>query len=589
MPAASAIKLLARHFVERILDNDLVSPHADAHQGAAVGLACLISGSTFIAVMMGAKYVMTFYPVPAGNAIDAIGDLFFFVSASMIVLALVAVVAWDNLVLDERDETILGPLPIPRRTIVGAKMASMAVLAGVVLAALNGLASVIYPASVLALLPLSLFSLVHLIFAHAAATVGAGAFGFATVLAIRETARALAGPWWPAVSTRLQGFLLAGLVATFLLLPAFIGRVEERLIPVDGAVPTSTLISPPMWFIGLNQALAGDLVAGVPPPKPLPRRLQVFEAKALAQYRAGRPAVAPLASMALTALGLSGTTALLVYLWNARRPAARPRTPARRGAVRAGLATRVATAVLVRTPAERAGYFFALQTLGRSPQHRAALAVGSAVGLAMAAISLAQASRYPAGTLSIALLATQTLFVACLLAAAEHATRLPAHLASIWSVQLAWGRDPRPYESGVKRAILAGVALPALVVFFAIHLAFLDPLRAFAHLVIGVLAAAVALELRGRLAHTLPFLTAYAPGSRMKLAPFWLGATILSGQILGALESQALQSPTGVVKLVLILGMLAGALAWLNTRGTLRGDELDAFEAQLDEATQLHL
>src|SRR4029078_8068116 len=103
---------------------------------------------------------------------------------------------------------------------------------------------------------------------------------------------------------------------------------------------------------------------------------------------------------------------------------------------------------------------------------------GSAVGLAMAAISLAQASRYPAGTLSIALLATQTLFVACLLAAAEHATRLPAHLASIWSVQLAWGRDPRPYETGVKRAILAGVALAALGGFLAIPPGLPDTLRA---------------------------------------------------------------------------------------------------------------
>ena len=42
-------RLLARHFVARILDNDLVSPHADAHQGAALGLACLLSASTFIA------------------------------------------------------------------------------------------------------------------------------------------------------------------------------------------------------------------------------------------------------------------------------------------------------------------------------------------------------------------------------------------------------------------------------------------------------------------------------------------------------------------------------------------------------------
>ena len=49
---------------------------------------------------------------------------------SMLLLAMVAVVAWDGLALDARDEAILGPLPIPRAVIVRAKLSAMAVLAG---------------------------------------------------------------------------------------------------------------------------------------------------------------------------------------------------------------------------------------------------------------------------------------------------------------------------------------------------------------------------------------------------------------------------------------------------------------------------
>ena len=582
-------RLLTRHFVTRLLDNDLVSPHADAHQGAAVALACLLSGSTFITVLMGAKYVMTFFPASAVNAVSSIDDLFFFVSASMILLALVAVVSWDNLVLDERDETILGPLPIPRWTIVRAKVASMGVLAGVVLLALNGTVSLLHPATVLALLPAGLIGVLRLVAAHAIATMGAGAFGFATVLAIREVARAVAGPWWPAVSTRLQGMLLAGLVATFLLMPGYMSRVAQRLVAPGGAVDTPTLLSPPMWFVGLHQALAGDLVVNVVPRKPLPRRLAVVEAKALALYRAGQPASAPLASIALTALGGSCVTAMLVYLWNARRPAAKARTPARRRAPHPGLATRVATSLIARTPAARAGFFFTLQTLGRSPQHRAALAVGTAVGLAMATISLGHAGRAASGSLPIALLATQTLFVACLLAAAEHATRLPAHLASGWSVQLAWGLDPRAYVTGVKRGIAVGVALPALLVLAVVHLAFLDPARALAHFVIGGLAAIVAIEARGLAPHTLPFLTPYVAGGRIKLAPLWIGMVVISANVLGAIEASALRSVSGTLELIAVLALMGAALSWFNTKGELRGDELDAFQAQLDEATQLRL
>ena len=99
----------------------------------------------------------------------------------------------------------------------------------------------------------------------------------------------------------------------------------------------------------------------------------------------------------------------------------------------------------------------------------------------------------------------------------------------------------------------------------------------------------MAIEARGLAPHTLPFLTPDVAGGRMKLAPFWFGLIVISAQALGAIESAALASVGGTLKLVATLAMLAAALSWLNTRGELRGDELDAFQAQLDEATQLRL
>ena len=92
--------LLTRHFLTRLIDNDLVSPDADAHKGASVGLAMLLSGGTVVTVLMGAKYIMTPLPMPAVNAANYTDDALFYVILSMLLLAIVAVVAWDGLALD---------------------------------------------------------------------------------------------------------------------------------------------------------------------------------------------------------------------------------------------------------------------------------------------------------------------------------------------------------------------------------------------------------------------------------------------------------------------------------------------------------
>src|SRR6185436_19172941 len=168
-PVAAAVtpwRLLTRHFISRLFDNDLLSPDADAHRGASLGLASLLSISVFVSVLSGARFIMTPFPMPAMNAVAAIDDALLFVSVSMILLALVAVVAWDGLALDVRDEAILGPLPIPRITIVGSKLAAMAALAGGVTLALNGSPTIFHPASMLAQFQASLFGAIRLFAAH---------------------------------------------------------------------------------------------------------------------------------------------------------------------------------------------------------------------------------------------------------------------------------------------------------------------------------------------------------------------------------------------------------------------------------------
>jgi hypothetical protein len=579
-------ELLTRHFLSRLFDNDLMSPEADAHRGASMALAGLLSAGAFVTILMGGKYITTVFPLPKWSAVQYTGDAFFYVVMSMILLALVAVVAWDGLALDTRDEAILGPLPIPRSVIVRAKLAAMGILAGAVLLALNGPPTILHPSAALAMLRVGVPDALRLMAAHLIVTSAAGLFGFCSVLALREIARALLGGWWPAVSTRLQALLILVLATAFLLIPGWLGGVVERLSPpaVSG---WRVAANPPMWFVGLHEVLAGTVIVDIEGP-PVPLRFRLEEDRAAQQLRQSRPGTPALALRALLAVGASLTLAVSAFLWNARRPAARARTPRRGGVPRRSVFAILIENTITRTPAVRAGFAFTLRTLSRSVPHRAALAVAAAFGLAMATISLGRAMRSPFSP--HALLWTQTILLAGLLAGCEQAIRLPAHLPASWSLRLAWPADSRGYIDGVKRAIVVGVALPALVVLLLAQLSFLGPVRATGHFLVGLLVVLIALEARFAIAHPLPFLTSYVTGNRIKTAPIWFGAALFSSAVLSAIETISLATGRGTVILLAVLVLLWMGLAWLGRRsGAPREDDLDLFQPQLDEATQLKL
>jgi len=231
-----------------------------------------------------------------------------------------------------------------------------------------------------------------------------------------------------------------------------------------------------------------------------------------------------------------------------------------------------------------------LRTLGRSVPHRAALAVASAFGLAVATIGFGRAMKAQADGAVLALLWTQTMFLASLLAGCEQAIRLPAHLPASWSLKLAWPGDARGYVDGVKRAMVVGVGAPALALLLLAQLWFLTPGMALAHFAVGLLVLLIAIEARFIAEHPLPFLTPYIAGSRVKVAPIWLGVALLVSAVLSRIESHALAGTASTIVLLAVLGALWGGLAWIGHRtGAPREDDLDLFQAQLDEATQLKL
>ena len=108
-------RLLTQHFLQRFLENDLLSPDADRHDAIAMVCGGLLTLGLFLSVVISMKFLFMPFQSPGRTALLARRRSADRSSRSpMVVMALVAVMAWDALSLDPRDTAIFGPLPIQR-------------------------------------------------------------------------------------------------------------------------------------------------------------------------------------------------------------------------------------------------------------------------------------------------------------------------------------------------------------------------------------------------------------------------------------------------------------------------------------------
>lgn len=549
--------VLTRHFLQRFLDNDLISPDADRHQILAVVCAALITSGLFVTVLLSLKYLFRPFQSPGWTAVVALDDRFLYIACSMIVMALVAVAEWDALVLDARDTSILGPLPIPRGVIVRAKLAALVLFATAFAVALNLVPSVLHPSLLATKLPVGVFAVMTLIAFHAAITMAAGAFGFLSVLGLRELLHVVLGTaWFSRVSTVVQACLVVFFATTFLLLPGLSSGVARSWLAPGALTPYAV---PPLWFVGLHETLAGNVIDGLPRGN-LPPRILESENEATVLYRSQRLLFHELGGVAIAALGLAVLVAVAAYAWNSRRAPGPPIGP-RTGRSRVGaMFVWVAQRFVVRRPVVQAGFFFTLQTLSRSVPHRLSVATSVAVGLAMATVSLRGVEVRQAvdvASMPLALLAVQTVLVTVLLAGVRHAVRVPAELRANWTFHLSWAGDERPYLVGVKRAALVGLGLPTLLALFPLYALVLGARLAFVHFVCGLLVALVLLEVLWLGFRKLPFASSYVPSGNLKsLGPIYALAFLLTTYGLAWVERLALGNTRDTVAFLAAIATL---------------------------------
>jgi hypothetical protein len=451
-------------------------------------------------------------------SVSALGDHFLYTSAAMTATALLTLLVWDGLAVDARDASVLGAMPIRTRTIVAAKFSALITFASMFAAALNLVPSLVAPALMVSKLPISFFQLVALILAQTLVVAMAAAFGFFAVLAIRGLLQALLGrTLFTRIAAVVQATLLVSVASAFLLLPIVATRVSRTWLEPQSR---AAMMAPPLWFVGLQEVLTGDILAGMPPGRRLPPRIATADARAAEVYASARrlfPGLAATAAIKLTAVAV---IALVLFAWNNRRMAPPPPAAATARWLRRGFS---ATArLVVRQPETQASFFFTLQALLRSPQHRLSLAASLAFGLTASVFAVAVGSatrRAEAAAFTAGVLAIQPVLIGALLIGFRHAVRVPAELAANWAVQVAWTGSTRRHVAGAKAAgALLFVVVPvlALMPFYAMVF---TPRDAVDIALCGLAGGLAALEGMFLGYSKMPFACGYLPANLKTLAP----------------------------------------------------------------------
>jgi len=343
----SQFELLVRHFVDALLNNEMVSSDGEARSyllqiAYAIALPCVVV----------ALYLFVPYHAPGGRAYwSQVGDRYFYVVYSMVAIGAVTVFEWDLFFPGLVDIFVLSSLPVSRMRLFQARIASIGIFLGTAVVGLNLLGTIFFPASA------DMPSLTRHILAHFLAITGSGLFVAAFVLGSQGILLAMLGQaLFQKISPFLQGLYITVLLTVLFLFPVISRYLNPLLTAHRGAV----MDFPPFWFLGIYERV-------------------LLGASAL-------PIFSGLAVRGLLALLLAVGVAVLFYplaYWRRTQHLleGRPQRDSERWLDRS--INWLLHATVLRAPVSRAIYHFIGQTLLRTHRHRAYLAMYGGVGLAL--------------------------------------------------------------------------------------------------------------------------------------------------------------------------------------------------------------
>jgi hypothetical protein len=546
----SSFVLLVRHFFGRYFDNDIVSQSGDMRTNMVQALGLVAVPGMFVSFYMLPQRVR--YDQPFLHNWTLVGDYYFFVLYSMIVMGFVMVFEWDALFPDRKDYLILTPLPIGGNSVFAAKMAALIVFLGLFVVDTNLFCTMLAP---MIAGPAGSHAVAwKLVAGHVIAVVSGGVFvalsfaGVQGVLINVLTARAFRriSPWVQMASMGL-------LISVFFLTPLAVVAIRP-LVERD-----SPLLRwfPPFWFLGLYM----DLLPGRPGGA-------VFHE------------LAPLAKNALAiAAGVFTVTYLAGYHRHARRVMESIETagegPGRLRTRFDGLVNRW----LLPHPLERATFHFISNTILRNPKQRLFLATFTGIAFALALPAVMRVGARP-GTPIVSFLGAGMLEVPLTLSffaitGLRAAFNFPAELRANWIFQVCENEERIVHIAAVRKWMIVMGVLPVFLLLAPFEVIFSGWALAVVHLSFAMLLSLLMLNLLLVWFRKIPFTCSYFPGKTSMAVMFalYLAGFTTYSWTMGDVERALLQRPVQ-----LLLFYAAGVVA-------LRGlSRLEKREFKVDDA-----
>ncbi len=509
---------LARHFLMRLADSELVAPGGEAHQTAVTGMALLGALNFVIAFILVNREVFAPPAFEKVRGITILGDASLIVALTMLFTALAAALAWDGFFPNKADAMTLGSLPLRSSLLLNSRILAILIYLSAVLLSTNLFTAFVIP--ICGSPDGSISALLRSFLGWGIAVTAAAASVFFAQIAVQGLLLAVL-PY--AAYQRLSAFLQLAIV-----LGAFLGFF---LMPTA----TQALTTPinrglwivPWWFVGLFTSIRGGGVV--------------------------MPGVYAIAG--LSAPLSAGLVAMAIYSGQYRRILRNvceqnEAGPGRNSPIGRSV-ERVLNFLLLRDTRTRAVFWFVARTVTRNRRHRMLLAIAAAIGIAWAGQTLAQALgtgwtafRQPGA----ALLAVPLELAGLLIIGLRALYSLPVDLQANWSFRI----TERGGIGGVRRAAVRFLWTVAIlpVAWLPLPICWLlwGGTQAVFHSLFLTLTGAALVEILLRNFDKLPFACSIMPGKsnlRVTFGAYVVLFTFMCSFV-AVLERAMLKSATGM-------------------------------------------
>ena len=538
MKAVTPFTVLVRAFFAQFFTSENVASDMRMRQAIVFVFAFIVTPSLFLIVSIFPQYSLL--TIPVSRRWVSLGSAFRYATVrgemaqnmlewivavlcgyAIVAAGLVAVFVWDSLTFDRRDVMVLGPLPMPRRTLVVAKLSALALFLIGSAVGIN-----LFNAFVFAFTMSTSSHGRYWIVAFAGnlasvlvVTTSAALLAFAAIVTIRSTVALAGGARFSSIAASVLQFVFVSALLVFL-----VAVVAPPARP--GLLHIPDTLSPPItWFVALFDVLR--------------RSDRGAWDEYLALSRSALMVVPALVASALVSSIAANHRQMQIALAGSASSDFR----------RARFTRGIAHALLFRDAIGRAAADFMLMTLARNPVQRAPIAINSAIGLGLIVVSLSRAR----GDLAAALQPMPLMLAYWMAIGVRAAFFVPSQLPAAWTWIVNAPDRLASYRAAARASIVAVVAPVTTALAVAIG--------GWSH---GAVTAAVVTAFAAFLAITIdfvPFTRAYRAGhARLRrLWPMYLiGAYAMSDGVV-ALETRVRSDPVPITIMVAVFLAIAVA------------------------------